>query len=71
MQIEGNMAYTASKVLLGTSCMEQQVYFKGAMTSRVWNTDNSKNSLTSGAADAHHIHRGVLTMKTVASVYSI
>ena len=28
-------------------------------------------SLTSGAADAHHIHRGVLTMRTVASVYSI
>ena len=61
------------------SCMElgRQVCSKGAgydaMRRRaacgVLATSNK--ILTLGVADTHHIHRGVLTMKTVASVYSI
>ena len=42
-----------------------------AQTGCMWRLATTKEYLTSKFAEAHHIHRGVLTMNTVASVYSI
>ena len=77
VQTKGSTAYIASEVLLTfvkCSCMElgDRAGYDAKRRRAAYALPTTANkSLTAGAADAHHIHRGVLTMKTVASVYSI